>query len=56
VAAHGLNGDDARAKAWAASVRARAPRLTRADFERVFTFRDEAVRAELSAQLARQGF
>ncbi len=40
VVAHGLNGNDARAKAWAESARARVPDLTDAEFFRAFPFRD----------------
>jgi tetratricopeptide (TPR) repeat protein len=56
VAAHGLNGDDAKARAWAASARARDPGLTTSAFFESFPFRNQATRARISAILARYGF
>ncbi len=56
IVAHGLNGDDARARAWTALVRERAPNLTKEDLLRAFPFRDEAMRKRLTATLARYGF
>ena len=56
VAAHGLNGDDARARAWAHSARARSPGLTAAEFLRAFPFRDPVARARFTETLARFGF
>ncbi len=56
AAAHGLNGNDERAKVWAASGRARDPGLSRVEFFRAFPFRDPATRRRLSEALARYGF
>jgi hypothetical protein len=55
VATHALNGDEARARAWAASAKQRAPNLGRADFLRAFPFRDPATSARFDATLARFG-
>ena len=55
AAAHGLNGDEARAKAWAASVHARASHLNRTDFLRAFPFRDEPTRTRISGMLEKLG-
>jgi TolB-like protein len=55
AAAHGLKGDEARAKAWAASIKARAGHLNRADFLRAFPFRDEPTKARISGALERLG-
>lgn len=55
VAAHGLNGDETRAQAWAASARARAGHLGREDFLRAFPFRDTAIRTRISKTLTRYG-
>jgi TolB-like protein len=51
--AHGLNGDPAKAAAWAASARRRNPALTSDDFLRAFPFRDPAVRRRIAAALRR---
>lgn len=56
AAAHGLNGDDLRARVWAGSVRARAPHLGRADFLRAFPFRDLPTRLRVAGVLERLGF
>lgn len=56
AAAHGLNGDKARAQAWAASVRARASYLDRNDFLRAFPFRDAKTKERLSGILTWLGF
>jgi len=56
VAAHGLNANDAKAKEWAASARARMPDLTSAAFLRAFPFRDPAIRKTVTQTLARYGF
>jgi TolB-like protein/tetratricopeptide (TPR) repeat protein len=56
VAAHSLNGDDARARAWAASVKARAGHLDRTDFHRAFPFSDPATKARITKVLAQFGF
>ncbi|MGI9044341.1 MAG: winged helix-turn-helix domain-containing tetratricopeptide repeat protein [Gemmatimonadaceae bacterium] len=56
AAAHGLNGDEVRAKVWAASVRARAGYLNKTDFHRAFPFRDVQVKERLSRMLIRLGF
>ena len=56
VAAHGLNGDDAKARAWTASARARSPGLTTSAFFESFPFRNQATRARIAAILARYGF
>jgi len=55
-AAHALAGDEARAAAWAANVRARSPALARVDFFRSFPMRPAQMRARIDAALARQGF
>jgi hypothetical protein len=55
VAAHGLNGDDAKARAWAASARARAGHLGREDFLRAFPFRDARIRTWIEKTLTRYG-
>jgi TolB-like protein len=56
AAAHGLNGNSGKARAWADSVRARAPHLDRADFLRAFPFRDPPTRAQVTQILERLGF
>lgn len=56
VAAHGLNGDDERARAWAQSAQARAPGLTGAEFLRAFPFRDPTARKRFMETLGRYGF
>lgn len=55
AAAHGLNGDEARAKAWASSINMRAGHLNRADFLRAFPFRDEPTRLRISGMLEKLG-
>jgi len=54
--AHGLNGDDEKAKAWAASARRRAPNLTKADFLRAFPFREPQLHNRVLHTLERYGF
>jgi TolB-like protein len=56
VAAHGLNGNDARAEAWAKSAQQKAPHLKKADFLTAFPFRDQATRKSISEQLRKHGF
>ncbi len=56
VVAHGLNGNDMRAKAWAESARARVPDLTDAEFFRAFPFRDPLTHKHISKTLERFGF
>jgi TolB-like protein len=56
AAAHGLNGDDARAARWAANVRERNPALGRADFFRAFPMRPDELRGRLAQALASLGF
>ena len=51
--AHGLNGDDARAAAWARSALTRRPNLTGADFLSAFPFQDPATRRRISGMLFR---
>jgi tetratricopeptide (TPR) repeat protein len=56
AAAHGLNGNEDRAKAWAKSAHARAGHLNKADFLRAFPFRDPPTRARVTDMLGRLGF
>jgi len=56
AAAHGLNGNDVRAKTWAESARARAGHLDKADFLRAFPFRDAPTSARIARMLGRLGF
>lgn len=56
TAVHGMNGDEARARFWAESARARRPDVNQADFFRAFPFRDERARKRLSDALKRYGF
>jgi TolB-like protein/Tfp pilus assembly protein PilF len=56
AAAHSLAGDLPRATRWADEVRARDPRLGRADFFVSFPMKPEAMRARVSQALARLGF
>jgi TolB-like protein len=51
--AHGMNGDDARASAWARSALSRRPDLTGPDFLEAFPFRDPATRQRISETLVR---
>jgi hypothetical protein len=51
VVAHGLNGDETKAKTWANSARARAPTLTGAEFFRAFPFRDPLTQKRISKTL-----
>ena len=51
--AHGLNGDDTRARVWASSVRDRAAHLNRADFGRAFPFRDASTKERVAGVLQR---
>lgn len=54
--AHGLNGDEARSRAWADSARTRAAHLSKADFLRAFPFRDPSTRERVTGMLGRLGF
>ena len=54
--AHGLNGDDERARLCAAMARARNPAVCADDFFRAFPFRDAAMRQAFASMLARYGF
>jgi tetratricopeptide (TPR) repeat protein len=56
VAAHGLNGNDARARSWAESAHGRAQHLNRADFLRAFPFRDSPTRERVDGTLKSFGF
>jgi Flp pilus assembly protein TadD len=56
VVAHGLNGDDREARAWAESARKRSPNLTKADFLRAFPFREQQTRARVLQTLERFEF
>lgn len=56
VAAHGMDGNDARARSWAASARQRAPGISSEEFLRAFPFRDPQVRARIGAILKKYGF
>jgi len=53
--AHGLNGDDVRAKAWALSARGRSPGLAAPDFFRAFPFREPVTRRRIVEALDRLG-
>jgi hypothetical protein len=53
---HALAGDDARARRWAANVRARSPGLVREDFFGAFPIRDQTVRTRIATALARLRF
>ena len=55
LAAHQLNGDPARAAAWAANVRERAGSLRQRDFFRSFPFADPGARERLAAAFAAYG-
>lgn len=56
VAANALAGDDERARAWAADVRARNAALTQADFFRSFPMQVESLRRRVGDALGRIGF
>ena len=56
AAAQELAGDQARARKWAANVRARNPSLTRRDFFSSFPLQQEAMHAKISAALEKLGF
>jgi tetratricopeptide (TPR) repeat protein len=56
TAAHALNGDHARATAWAANVRERNNSITRADFCRAFPMKSDAMRQRVLAALAQFQF
>lgn len=56
AAAHGLNGNEAKAQAWASSAHARASYLNGDDFLRAFPFRDRPTRERVTHTLARLGF
>jgi hypothetical protein len=51
--AHALNGDEARAKAWAASARRRSSGLAPADFFRAFPFREPDTRRRIAQAVER---
>lgn len=54
--AHGLSGDDARAREYAAITHTRDPKIRKNDFFRAFPFRDAGVRAMFDETLTRYGF
>jgi Flp pilus assembly protein TadD len=54
--AHGLNGNQGKARAWADSVRSRAAHLDKADFLRAFPFRDRPTRARVVGILGQLDF
>ncbi len=54
--AHGLNGSEARARAWAESARRRASDLTEEGFFRAFPFRHPGTRSLVAQTLSRYGF
>jgi len=56
AAAHGLQGDVARAALWAENVRARNGSLTRHDFSRAFPMKSETMRSRVQQALAQLGF
>jgi len=56
VTAHSFNADQDRARAWAESVRARAPHLNKADFLRAFPFKDPSISERIGKALAQHGF
>ena len=56
VAAHALNGDETKAKSWAANVRERNDSLTQQDFFRSFPMKSDVMRRRVSGALARFGF
>jgi TolB-like protein len=56
AAAQEIAGEEARARKWAANVRARNPSLTRRDFFRSFPLQQEAMHARISAALEKLGF
>jgi TolB-like protein len=56
AAAHAIDGDRARAAAWAANARARNPALGRADFFRAFPMALHGMRERLSGALQDLGF
>ncbi|MEO8802052.1 MAG: hypothetical protein ABI304_00480 [Rudaea sp.] len=56
VAAHVLQGNEARAATWAANVRSRNPALTRDDFFRAFPMQSEGTRLRVAKALAGFGF
>jgi len=56
VAAHSLNSNEASARFWAESARAKAPETSTAEFFRAFPFRDEQTRRRIAQALERHGF
>ena len=54
--AHGMNGDDERARQCAQMAHVRDPALRKEDFFRAFPFRDAAVRKQFGALLTKYGF
>lgn len=51
--AHGMNGDETRARAWAQSARRRSPGLSSDDFLRAFPFRETAIRRRIAEMVDR---
>ena len=51
--AHGMNGDEGRARVWARSALGRHPGLSASDFLHAFPFRDPATRERISGALSR---
>jgi hypothetical protein len=56
AAAHALNGDRARAAAWAANVRGRSATLNKQSFLRAFPMKVDAVRSRVLDPLGKLGF
>jgi TolB-like protein len=56
LVAHGLNGDDEKAKFWAASARRRSSSLSKGDFLRAFPFREPKTHGRVLKTLERYGF
>jgi hypothetical protein len=56
AAAHGLNGNGARAALWAANVRERNGALNKQAFLRAFPIKPDAVRSRVVGALERLGF
>ena len=54
--AHGMNGDDERARECAAMAHVRDPSLSKADFFRAFPFRNAAIRKQFGDVLTKYGF
>lgn len=56
LVAHGLNGNETNARYWADIVKAQSPQMTKAEFLRVFPFRQKHAYRLVSDTLARFGF